>query len=88
MPNEDVEVGKLEALEKYRSFRRYFRRAERESREPRWWNTYRKHCHPPAGTRHLGIVPTPPREEERARLFPMCEFAERLQGKGEAGTKG
>lgn len=65
MPNEDLDVGNLEALEKYRSFTRYFRQAERESRKPHWWNTYHKHTNPPAGTpvgsssgQH-GFVPKP-----------------------------
>nr|XP_041575817.1 39S ribosomal protein L38, mitochondrial isoform X2 [Taeniopygia guttata] len=48
MPNEDVDVGNLEVLQKYRSFTRYLRQAERASREPRWWNTYRQHTNPPA----------------------------------------
>ncbi|NXO35581.1 RM38 protein, partial [Locustella ochotensis] len=48
MPNEDVDVGNLEALERYRSFTPYFRQAERERRKPRWWNTYHKHTNPPA----------------------------------------
>lgn len=50
MPNEDIDVSNLEALEKYRSFTRYFRLAEKESRKPRWWKTYRQHTSPPAGT--------------------------------------
>ncbi|NXY22863.1 RM38 protein, partial [Atrichornis clamosus] len=48
MPNEDVDVSNLEALEKYRSFTRYFRLAEQERRKPCWWNTYHKHTNPPA----------------------------------------
>jgi len=51
MPNEDIDVSNLEALEKYRSFTRYFRLAEEESRKPRWWKTYRQHTRPRAGTR-------------------------------------
>ncbi|XP_074702983.1 large ribosomal subunit protein mL38 isoform X2 [Strix aluco] len=47
MPNEDIDVDNLEALEKYRSFTRYFRLAEKESRKPRWWKTYRQHTCPP-----------------------------------------
>ncbi|NXS57955.1 RM38 protein, partial [Brachypteracias leptosomus] len=46
MPNEDIDVSNLEALEKYRSFGRYFRLAEKESRKPRWWRTYRQHTSP------------------------------------------
>ncbi|XP_062447966.1 large ribosomal subunit protein mL38 [Rhea pennata] len=43
MPNEDIDVSNLEALAKYRSFTRYFRRAEKESRKPRWWKTYQQY---------------------------------------------
>lgn len=43
MPNEDIDVSKLERLEKYRSFERYRRRAEQEARAPHWWRTYREH---------------------------------------------
>ncbi|KFP86533.1 hypothetical protein N310_03321, partial [Acanthisitta chloris] len=50
MPNEDIDVSRLDVLEKYRSFRPYFRLAEKESRKPRWWNTYRQHTNPPQGT--------------------------------------
>ncbi|KFP27595.1 hypothetical protein N325_08045, partial [Colius striatus] len=46
MPNEDIDVSNLQALEKYRSFGRYFRLAEKESRKPRWWKTYRQHTSP------------------------------------------
>ncbi|NWR78689.1 RM38 protein, partial [Centropus unirufus] len=48
MPNEDIDVSSLETLEKYRSFTRYFELAEKESRKPRWWRTYRQYCSPPA----------------------------------------
>lgn len=43
MPNEDIDTSNLEALEKYRSFTRYFKVAEKESKKPHWWKTYRKH---------------------------------------------
>ncbi|NXE12838.1 RM38 protein, partial [Lophotis ruficrista] len=46
MPNEDIDVSNLETLEKYRSFTRYFRLAEKESRKPHWWKTYRQHTSP------------------------------------------
>uniref|UniRef100_A0A8C9EP15 Mitochondrial ribosomal protein L38 n=1 Tax=Pavo cristatus TaxID=9049 RepID=A0A8C9EP15_PAVCR len=46
MPNEDIDVSNLEALEKYRSFTRYFKLAEKESRKPRWWKTYRQYTNP------------------------------------------
>ncbi|XP_074745192.1 uncharacterized protein LOC141952067 [Strix uralensis] len=49
MPSEEIDVDNLETLEKYRSFTRYFRLAEKESRKPPWWKTYRQHaCPPPA----------------------------------------
>ncbi|NXP05152.1 RM38 protein, partial [Thinocorus orbignyianus] len=47
MPNEDIDVSNLERLEKYRSFTRYFKLAEKESRKPCWWKTYRQHTDPP-----------------------------------------
>uniref|UniRef100_U3J3Y5 Large ribosomal subunit protein mL38 n=1 Tax=Anas platyrhynchos platyrhynchos TaxID=8840 RepID=U3J3Y5_ANAPP len=46
MPNEEIDVSKLEALEKYRSFTRYFRQAEQEGRKARWWKTYRQYASP------------------------------------------
>uniref|UniRef100_A0A8V1AKM3 Large ribosomal subunit protein mL38 n=1 Tax=Gallus gallus TaxID=9031 RepID=A0A8V1AKM3_CHICK len=46
MPNEDIDVSNLETLEKYRSFTRYFKLAEKESRKPRWWKTYRQYTNP------------------------------------------
>ncbi|XP_064007068.1 large ribosomal subunit protein mL38 [Pogoniulus pusillus] len=46
MPNEDIDVSKLETLEKYRCFRRYFRLAEKESRQPHWWKSYRHYTCP------------------------------------------
>ncbi|NXF77835.1 RM38 protein, partial [Sclerurus mexicanus] len=47
MPNEDIDVSNLDTLEKYRSFTRYFRLAEKESRKPQWWKTYHQHTNPP-----------------------------------------
>ncbi|XP_032648779.1 large ribosomal subunit protein mL38 isoform X2 [Chelonoidis abingdonii] len=46
MPNEDIDVSNLETLEKYRSFTRYFKVAEKESKKTPWWQTYRKHVTP------------------------------------------
>ncbi|XP_062976390.1 large ribosomal subunit protein mL38 [Elgaria multicarinata webbii] len=43
MPNEDIDVSNLEALEKYRVFTRYFKVAEKENKKPHWWPTYKKH---------------------------------------------
>lgn len=54
MPNEGIDVGNLEALEKYRSFTRYFRQAEKEGRKARWWRTYRQYASPEPGTRGKG----------------------------------
>ncbi|XP_053151777.1 39S ribosomal protein L38, mitochondrial [Hemicordylus capensis] len=42
MPNENIDVSNLEALEKYRSFTRYWKAAEKESKKPNWWQTYKK----------------------------------------------
>lgn len=89
MPNEDLDVGNLEALEKYRSFTRYFRQAERESRKPHWWNTYHKHTNPPAGTpvgSSTGLSPNQPCEVlwHRLRPFPCTS----LQSAGVSREKG
>ncbi|XP_008102612.2 large ribosomal subunit protein mL38 [Anolis carolinensis] len=46
MPNEDIDVSNLEALEKYRTFTRYFKVAEKESKKPHWWPTYKKRSTP------------------------------------------
>uniref|UniRef100_A0A8D0KP48 Large ribosomal subunit protein mL38 n=1 Tax=Salvator merianae TaxID=96440 RepID=A0A8D0KP48_SALMN len=46
MPNEDIDVSNLEALEKYRTFKRYFKVAEEEKKKPHWWKTYRKYITP------------------------------------------
>ncbi|NXP46442.1 RM38 protein, partial [Heliornis fulica] len=46
LPNEDIDVSNLEVLEKYRSFTPYFRLAEKESKKPHWWKTYRQHTNP------------------------------------------
>uniref|UniRef100_A0A8D0GVT4 Large ribosomal subunit protein mL38 n=1 Tax=Sphenodon punctatus TaxID=8508 RepID=A0A8D0GVT4_SPHPU len=46
MPNEHIDVSNLEALEKYRSYTRYLKEAEKESKKPHWWQTYRKHITP------------------------------------------
>ncbi|NXF93807.1 RM38 protein, partial [Eubucco bourcierii] len=46
MPNEDIDVSNLETLEKYRTFSRYFRLAEKESRKPHWWKSYRQYTSP------------------------------------------
>ncbi|XP_065504040.1 large ribosomal subunit protein mL38-like [Caloenas nicobarica] len=46
MPNEDIDVSNLEALEKSRSFSRYLRLGEKESRKPRWWQTGQQHSSP------------------------------------------
>ncbi|XP_015675198.1 39S ribosomal protein L38, mitochondrial [Protobothrops mucrosquamatus] len=46
MPNEDIDVSNLEALEKYRVFTRYFKVAEKENKKTPWWRTYKKHITP------------------------------------------
>ncbi|XP_013907053.1 PREDICTED: 39S ribosomal protein L38, mitochondrial [Thamnophis sirtalis] len=46
MPNEDIDVSNLEALEKYRVFTRYFKVAEKESKKTPWWRTYKKFITP------------------------------------------
>ncbi|XP_015269954.1 PREDICTED: 39S ribosomal protein L38, mitochondrial [Gekko japonicus] len=46
MPNEDIDVSNLAALEKYRSFSRYFKVAEKERKKLHWWPTYKKHITP------------------------------------------
>uniref|UniRef100_A0A8D0FJT7 Large ribosomal subunit protein mL38 n=1 Tax=Strix occidentalis caurina TaxID=311401 RepID=A0A8D0FJT7_STROC len=70
MPNEDIDVDNLEALEKYRSFTRYFRLAEKESRKPRWWKTYRQHtCPPPEPKTDISLP--------RAKLLQAQERKER-----------
>ncbi|XP_019349903.1 large ribosomal subunit protein mL38 isoform X1 [Alligator mississippiensis] len=43
MPNEDIDVSKLDILEKYRSFTLYFKAAEKESKKTPWWRTYKKY---------------------------------------------
>nr|DBA27858.1 TPA: hypothetical protein GDO54_008307 [Pyxicephalus adspersus] len=42
LPNEQFEGKDLESLKKYRSFTRYRRVAEAESKKPVWWRTYRQ----------------------------------------------
>ncbi|NXL59969.1 RM38 protein, partial [Chordeiles acutipennis] len=70
MPNEDIDVSKLEELEKYRSFSRYFKLAEKESRKPRWWKTYRQHSSPqPEPKTDIGLP--------RAELLQAKEIKER-----------
>lgn len=43
LPNEDIDVSDLEALEKYRSYTPYFRQAEKARNNPAWWKTYRSY---------------------------------------------
>lgn len=50
MPNEDIDVSKLEVLEKYRVFTRYFKEAEKAQKKPQWWKTYRRYVTPKQGT--------------------------------------
>ncbi|XP_056626974.1 39S ribosomal protein L38, mitochondrial [Triplophysa dalaica] len=43
MPNEDIDSGQLDSLEKYRSYTRYVTAVEEADRKEVWWRTYRKH---------------------------------------------
>ncbi|XP_030062169.1 large ribosomal subunit protein mL38 [Microcaecilia unicolor] len=43
MPNEHIDVSNLEALEKYRSYARYFKAAEEESKKTHWWRTCKQY---------------------------------------------
>ncbi|XP_041829255.1 39S ribosomal protein L38, mitochondrial [Melanotaenia boesemani] len=43
MPNEDIDVAKLESLEMYRSYTRYFKQAEEAKKKSVWWKTYRSY---------------------------------------------
>ncbi|NXW47891.1 RM38 protein, partial [Nyctiprogne leucopyga] len=70
MPNEEADVSNLEVLEKYRSFTRYFKLAEKESRKPRWWKTYRQHTSPQAEPKTDISLP-------RAKLLRAKEIKER-----------
>ncbi|XP_019721177.1 large ribosomal subunit protein mL38 [Hippocampus comes] len=40
MPNEDIDVRNIDTIEKYRSYNRYFTRAEEAKNKPAWWKTY------------------------------------------------
>ncbi|NP_001090576.2 mitochondrial ribosomal protein L38 L homeolog [Xenopus laevis] len=42
MPNQQFEGQDVESLEKYRSFLRYYRTAEKEEKKSQWWKTYRQ----------------------------------------------
>ncbi|NWX24884.1 RM38 protein, partial [Aegotheles bennettii] len=70
MPNEDIDVSNLGALEKYRSFAPYWKLAEKEGRKPRWWRTYRQHCTPRAEPKTDISLP-------RDRLLQAEEIKER-----------
>ncbi|XP_037134845.1 39S ribosomal protein L38, mitochondrial [Syngnathus acus] len=41
MPNDDIDVQNIDTIEKYRSYNRYFSRAEEAKNKPVWWKTYR-----------------------------------------------
>ncbi|KAI7796691.1 39S ribosomal protein L38, mitochondrial [Triplophysa rosa] len=43
MPNEDIDCGQLDSLEKYGSYARYVTAVEEADRKEVWWRTYRKH---------------------------------------------
>ncbi|KAM7371201.1 hypothetical protein PAMP_010692 [Pampus punctatissimus] len=43
LPNEEIDVENLESLDKYRSYSRYFKQAERAKNNSTWWKTYRSY---------------------------------------------
>ncbi|KAI3365417.1 hypothetical protein L3Q82_010509 [Scortum barcoo] len=43
MPNEEVDIKKLAALDRYRSYTRYLRHADEVKNKPVWWKTYKSH---------------------------------------------
>lgn len=43
LPNEDIDVTDLEALEKYGSYPRYVRNAQEASKKTHWWRTYKEY---------------------------------------------
>ncbi|XP_032900417.1 39S ribosomal protein L38, mitochondrial [Amblyraja radiata] len=47
LPNEDIDVTDLESLEKYRSYARYLQTAEKKSKQPSWWRTYKQYTQEP-----------------------------------------
>nr|XP_033816179.1 39S ribosomal protein L38, mitochondrial isoform X2 [Geotrypetes seraphini] len=47
MPNEDIDVSNLEALEKYRSYARYFKAAEEERKKTHWWKSCKQYLTEP-----------------------------------------
>uniref|UniRef100_F7F769 Large ribosomal subunit protein mL38 n=2 Tax=Ornithorhynchus anatinus TaxID=9258 RepID=F7F769_ORNAN len=70
MPNEDVDVSRLASLEKYRSFDRYRRRAEREAKAPHWWKTYRDYFGEepdPEDRVDIGLPPAQTRRRQQLR---------------------
>ncbi|XP_036614109.1 39S ribosomal protein L38, mitochondrial [Trichosurus vulpecula] len=60
MPNEDIDVSALESLEKYRSFDRYRRHAEREANAPHWWKGYRDYFRQPSDPKEKIDIGFPP----------------------------
>ncbi|XP_061764807.1 39S ribosomal protein L38, mitochondrial [Nerophis ophidion] len=43
MPNDDIDVTNIDAVEKYRSYNRYFRHSEKVKGKPVWWKTYKEY---------------------------------------------
>ncbi|KAM7382115.1 hypothetical protein PAMA_012808 [Pampus argenteus] len=43
LPNDEIDVKNLESLDKYRSYTRYLKQAERAKNNPTWWKTYRSY---------------------------------------------
>ncbi|XP_040288977.1 39S ribosomal protein L38, mitochondrial [Bufo bufo] len=49
LPNDQFRDKDLESLKKYRSFIKYYRQADRESKKTNWWRTYRQFLYPSKG---------------------------------------
>lgn len=43
LPNDEIDVEKLDSLEKYRSYTCYLRQAQEAKNRPVWWKTYRSY---------------------------------------------
>ncbi|XP_069510838.1 large ribosomal subunit protein mL38 isoform X2 [Ambystoma mexicanum] len=76
MPNEGIDENNIEALEKYRSYTRYYKLAEEEGKKPRWWRTYKEYLLQDQDTEtkiDIGLPYNPPsrRKELRERVQRM-----------------
>ncbi|KAG9350366.1 hypothetical protein JZ751_026721 [Albula glossodonta] len=88
MPNEDIDVKKLESLEKYRSYTRYLKIAEETSKKTAWWRTYRQYLQQENDNHDLGPVdiglphcrPSRNKEvKERRRLMKENQINQELE---------